>query len=100
MKYSLFLISGICFCVLGIINIKGNINAVHWYNRRKVTEEDKPKYAKAMGIGTLIIGVSYIVAYIVTFFSESAMPFIVLTAMAIGLAFMLYAQFKYNHGIF
>ncbi len=96
----LLLILGIFLSVLGIVNIKGNISTIHSYNRRKVKEEDVPKYGKAVGTGTVIIGASLILAYLVTFWNEAAIDYIVLPAMAIGLAFILYGQIKYNHGIF
>ena len=63
-------------------------------------EEDVPKYGRAVGTGTLIIGVSLIAAFVTTFWSEKAMSFIVIPALVIGLGFILYAQFKYNKGIF
>ena len=96
----LLLVFGICLSTLGIINIKGNISTIHSYNRRKVKEEDIPKYGKAVGTGTVIIGASLALAYLVTFWNEAAIDYIVLPAMAIGLAFILYGQIKYNHGIF
>lgn len=96
----LLLILGIFLSVLGIVNIRGNISTIHSYNRRKVKEEDVPKYGKAVGTGTVIIGASLILAYLVTFWNEAAIDYIVLPAMAIGLAFILYGQIKYNHGIF
>lgn len=51
----LLLIFGIFLSVLGILNIKGNISTIHSYNRRKVKEEDIPKYGKAVGTGTVIL---------------------------------------------
>lgn len=96
----LLLILGIFLSVLGIVNIKGNISTIHSYNRRKVKEEDVPKYGKVVGTGTVIIGASLILAYLVTFWNEEAVDYIVLPMMAIGLAFILYGQIKYNHGIF
>ena len=86
------LILGIFISVIGIVNMTGNISTIHSYNRRKVKEEDVPKYGRAVGTGTLIIGAS--------FWSEKAMSFIVIPALVIGLGFILYAQFKYNKGIF
>lgn len=96
----LLLILGIFLSVLGIVNIKGNISTIHSYNRRKVKEEDIPKYGKAVGTGTVVIGASLILAYLVTFWNEAAIDYIVIPAMVIGLAFILYGQIKYNHGIF
>ena len=94
------LILGIFISVIGIVNMTGNISTIHSYNRRKVREEDVPKYGRAVGTGTLIIGVSLIAAFVTTFWSETAMSFIVIPAIVIGLGFILYAQFKYNKGIF
>ena len=91
---------GVCISIIGIVNIMGNISTIHSYNRRKVKEEDVPKYGRAVGTGTLIIGVSLIAAFVTTFWSEKAMYFIVIPALVIGLGFILYAQFKYNKGIF
>ena len=92
------LILGIFISVIGIVNMTGNISTIHSYNRRKVKEEDVPKYGRAVGTGTLIIGVS--AAFVTTFWSEKAMSFILVPALVIGLGFILYAQFKYNKGIF
>lgn len=96
----LLLVFGICLSVLGIINIKGNISTIHSYNRRNMKEEDIPKYGKAVGTGTLVIGASLILSYLVTFWNQASIDYIVLPAMVVGLAFILYGQLKYNHGIF
>ena len=100
MDHIALLILGIFIAIIGIVNIMGNISTIHSYNRRKVREGDIPKYGRAVGTGTLIIGVSLIAAFVTTFWSETAMSFIVIPALVIGLGFILYAQFKYNKGIF
>ena len=97
MDHLLLLILGIFLSTLGTVNIKGNISTIHSYNRRKVKEEDVPKYGKAVGMGTLVIGV---LSYLVTFWNADAIDYIVLPALVIGLSFILYGQIKYNHGIF
>ena len=100
MDYITMLILGVFISALGIVNIMGNISTIHAYNRRKVREEDVPKYGKAVGTGTLIIGTSFVVGFAVSFISELLMAIIILPAVIIGLGFILYGQFKYNHGIF
>ncbi len=100
MEHIALLILGIFIAIIGIVNIMGNISTIHSYNRRKIREEDVPKYGRAVGTGTLIIGVSLIAAFVTTFWSETVMSFIVIPALVIGLGFILYAQFKYNKGIF
>lgn len=96
----IMLVLGLFISVLGIVNISGNISTIHSYNRRKVKEEDVPKYGKAVGTGTLIIGISFVLGFIAAFWSEVIMGFIILPAVIVGLAFILYGQIKYNHGIF
>ena len=95
MDHLLLLILGIFLSTLGTVNIKGNISTIHSYNRRKVKEEDVPKYGKAVGTGTLVIDVSLVLSW-----NADAIDYIVLPALVIGLAFILYGQIKYNHGIF
>ena len=100
MENYLLLIVGILSSVIGAVNIKGNIRTIHAHNRRNVREEDIPKYGRAVGTGTLIIGVSLAAAFFVSLRNEAAVSFIVLPGLAVGLAFILYGQIKYNHGIF
>ena len=96
MENIVLLILGVFISVMGIVNIKGNISTIHSYNRRKVKEED----IKAVGTGTLIIGVSLVLGFIVSFWSEEMIAYITHPAVVVGLGFMLYGQFKYNKGIF
>lgn len=100
MDHGMLLILGLFISALGIANIRGNISTIHSYNRRKVREEDIPKYGKAVGAGTLIIGLSLLAAFVTTFWSEALTAFIIPPAAAVGLGFILYGQFKYNKGIF
>jgi len=41
-----------------------------------------------------------VLGYIVSFWSEIIMAYIILPAVIVGLGSMLYGQFKYNKGIF
>ena len=100
MENIVLLLLGLAISAIGIMNIKGNINTVHSYNRRKVKEEDKPKYGKTIGVGTFIIGVSLILSFIVSLWNENAMTYVVVPGIIIGLAIIIYGQFKYNRGIF
>ncbi len=96
----MLLILGVFISAIGITNIKGNISTVHSYNRRKVKEDDVPKYGKVVGTGTLIIGISCIVAFLLSFWSELLMDVVLLISVIVGLVFILYGQFKYNKGLF
>ena len=95
------IVVGVFVCIFGIINIKGNISLIHWYNRAKVKPEDTKKYGKTMGTGSLIIGISIILTSILhMIFKIESIFYITLVGLIIGIAFMLYGQFKYNKGIF
>lgn len=100
MEQLMLLILGLMISVIGTTNIWGNISTIHSYNRRRVRDEDIPAYGKAVGTGTLIIGISLVLGYFALFWSEKAMTAIILPATAVGLGFLLYGQFKYNGGIF
>lgn len=101
MEYIFLLIFGICITILGIFNLKGNISSIHWYNRLKITEENRKKYGKSMGIGALIIGICMtITAILQMIFCNENIWYITVVGIVIGLIFMIYGQIKYNKGIF
>jgi len=92
---------GLVFVLLGIFNMCGNIGSIHWYNRRKVTKENQKAYCLVMGLGTLIIGVTLIAATIVqVLVGVEQGAFVILGGVVVGFALMLFAQFKYNKGLF
>lgn len=92
---------GVISVVLGVFNMRGNIASIHWYNRRKVTKENQKPYCRCMGLGSLIIGISLIGAGIIqVIFTAEAGAVMILVGIILGFALMLYAQFKYNKGIF
>lgn len=95
------LIIGLLISVIGIMNIKGNISSIHWYNRRKVKQEDVPKYGKLMGIGTLLIGITLIILHaLIKVDLKYLMDWIIVPVIIVSIGIMLYAQIKYNRGIF
>ena len=89
MEYLGLLVMGILLSTLGIVNIMGNISTIHAWNRKRVKEADIPRYGRAIGAGTLV-----------TFWNAAVIDYIMLPGLGIGLALILYAQLKYNHGIF
>ena len=101
MKNILLLILGICMVVLSNINLKGNANTIHWYNRTKVSKENIKKYAQTMGVGTLTIGISFILtATLQMIYDTENLYYISLAGIIIGVVIMTFAQLKYNKGIF
>ena len=92
---------GSILTALGIFNMCGNIGSIHWYNRRNVKTEDQKPYCLIVGIGTFIIGVGLIAAGIVqVLVGVEQSSFVMVGGILIGLVLILYAQFKYNRGLF
>ncbi len=74
---------------------------VHPYNRRRITEENRKPYGRAIGTGTAGIGASLVLsAALDLILNNELVYFGILIGIALGLAFILFAQFKYNKGIF
>lgn len=92
---------GTIISVLGVFNLRGNIGSIHWYNRRKVSKEDQLPYCRCVGLGTLLIGAAMIISgFLQALVSVEAGAVVILIGIIIGLVLILYAQFKYNKGIF
>lgn len=101
LEYLPLIVLGVIFIFLGIMNYKGNISSIHWYNRRNVSKKDVKNYGKLMGIGTIIFGVGMIVTAIFQlFFDLDESNYILIFSLISGVITMIYAQFKYNKGIF
>lgn len=92
---------GTILLILGAFNMRGNIGSIHWYNRRRVTKENQKPYCMLVGLGTLVIGICLIAAGIVQpLIGVEVGSFIMLAGVPIGLALIVYAQIKYNRGLF
>lgn len=108
MEHIITVIVGIVCIVIGILNRKGNIEMLHSYHRKRVTEEDRLPFGKLVGIGMIIIGFSVIALDILIYVSESLQENVYMTlgfvvfivGMATGLGICFYAMKKYNNGIF
>jgi hypothetical protein len=99
---------GVLICILGIINMTGNISSLHRYHRHRVAAEDVKPFGKRVGLGTLLCGVGVLIYSGMLFvFEKTAHELFVLigvfgmiTALAVGIGISLYAIRKYNKGIF
>lgn len=102
-----FLIGLICI-VLGIFNMKGNIESLHSYHRHRVSEEDRLPFGRKVGLGTVIVGGDLIVfgaLNAITSYTENELfsligSVILIVGVAVGAAISFYAMIKYNKGIF
>ena len=104
----LSLIIGIVFIVIGILNMRGNVNLLHSYHRDRVKEEDKKPMGKAVGLGMIIIAVAIMINGVLTFLSTALNNWVLeavglgflIVGLAVGLGLTLYAIKKYNGKIF
>ena len=101
-------ILGVLILMIGVSNMKGNISSVHWYHRKRVTEENRLPFGRMIGLGTVICGVSLVVWGCLSFAAEKTQidlfseigSVVVAIGLVIGLALSLYAMIKYNKSIF
>ena len=99
---------GVVCIALGISNMKGNISSVHWYHRKRVTEENLLPFGKTIGLGTAVCGGALMASGLFTFASQKTQLAVLATAgnvimvagLVVGLGITLYAMIKYNKGIF
>ena len=99
---------GLLVCVLGIINMTGNISSLHSYHRKRVTEEDRKPFGKLVGLGTLLIGIAMIVFGVLFLMFEKTQldlyiiigTVLLIAGIIAGMVISFYAMVKYNKGIF
>ena len=99
---------GVIIAILGIINMTGNVSTLHWYHRKRVTEENRKPFGKLVGLGTLVIGLAIIVFGILYFIYEQTQLKVILiigvveliVSILVGIIVSFYAMKKYNGGIF
>ena len=99
---------GLLVCVLGVLNMMGNISTIHRYHRAKVSEENRKPFGRLVGLGTLIIGVALMIYGTLLLIADKAgVDLLVIFGNAIlilgivaGAAISFYAMKKYNGSIF
>ena len=102
-----FLVGGLCVA-LGISNILGNISSIHFYHRHRVSDENKSRFGKKIGLGSIIIGGAIMIfsaLSIVTLYTKNNLftiigMIILVISIIVGIALNIYAMIKYNKGIF
>ena len=62
MEFVMQIVIGLVLIVMGISNRKGNISSLHSYHRKRVKEEDVLPFGKLVGVGSIIVGCTIIVA--------------------------------------
>ncbi|WP_414150864.1 DUF3784 domain-containing protein [Acetobacterium carbinolicum] len=105
----MFLFMTILMGLLGILFIflgwrlwkKEQITLIHDYHYTKVVEADKKAYTEKMGKAMILMGIGIFLTGLLCFLTDSAYGWIAFAVCFTGgLAIMIHAQLKYNHGIF
>lgn len=80
---------------------KERINLIHDYHYTKVKEKDKKAYTSIMGKAMIVIGIGMAISGVIGIFIDSLKSTILFgITFLIGLCMMIFAQIKYNRGIF
>ena len=100
-EFIIQIIIGLVLIIIGIFNMKGNISMLHSYHRKRVKKEDVIPFGKKVGIGSIIIGITIILAGVFTILNYTHISNVVLSVgITMGITMIFYAMFKYNKGIF
>ncbi len=96
------IIIGIILIVIGVSHMKGNVKLLHSYHIKRIKKEDILPFGKKIGAGTIIIGVTIIIAGVVTYImqTDEIAKWIVTVGFSSGLTIILYNIIKYNKGLF
>lgn len=102
------IVLGFLIFVIGFFNMKGDISTVHWYHRKRITEENKLSFGKIIGLGTIICGISIIIFGCLNFVAEKTQTewfitigsVIAIIGVIVGIFISFYAIIKYNKSIF
>ena len=100
-EFIIQIIIGLVIIIIGIFNMKGNISLLHSYHRKRVKKEDIIPFGKKVGIGSIIIGITIILAGVFTILNYTNISNVILViGLVTGFIIIFYAMFKYNKGIF
>lgn len=100
-EFIIQIIIGLVLIIIGIFNMKGNISLLHSYHRKRVKKEDIIPFGKKVGIGSIIIGITIIIAGLFAILNYTNISNVILViGLVVGFIFIFYAMFKYNKGIF
>lgn len=108
MENIFLIVLGIVCIIIGITHRKGNISLLHYYHRKRVSEEDRVPFGKIVGLGTIIIGIALISMGCLSFLTKSLQEsvysiigsVVLIVGLSAGLGINFYGIIKFNKGIF
>ena len=100
-EYIFTAVLGVFLCIIGAVNMTGNVRALHRYHYHRVTPENMIPFGRLVGIGNIIIGASFMIfSLLMALKYEIIATIVMILGLLIGLAFAFYSMIKYNKGIF
>ncbi len=97
----LLIVGALFFYVGWEIWKKKKISLIHEYHHKKVKEEDKKPYTAQIGKALLSVGVGLVLTGVIDFLTNTLYGWwIFAIAFCVGVIRVIYAQMKYNHGLF
>lgn len=99
---------GIILIGIGISNMRGNVSTLHFYHRKRVSEENLVPFGKRVGLGNVIVGLGivaygalgYVAASTGNQLFTTVATVVLIAALVVGLGISFAAMKKYNDGIF
>ena len=100
-EYIFTAVLGVFLCIIGAVNMTGNVRALHRYHYHRVTPENMIPFGRLVGIGNIIIGASFMIfSLLMALKLEIVAAIVIIVGLVIGLIFSFYGMIKYNKGIF
>ena len=100
-EYIFTSVLGVILCIIGGVNMTGNVRALHRYHYHRVPPENIIPFGRLVGIGNIIIGASLMIfSLLMALEFEIVASAVMILGLVIGLGFAFYAMIKYNKGIF
>lgn len=95
-------IVGIVLIIFGVLTWKKQtVVFLHSYHYKNVKEEEIPEYTKRMGIGQIIIGITFCLTALLRLLAKRTLSWGVFAiGLAVGVVFILKAQSKHNGSLF
>ena len=100
-EYIFTAVLGVFLCIIGAVNMTGNVRALHRYHYHRVTPENMIPFGRLVGIGNIVIGIAFMLfSLLMALKIEIIATVIMILGFIIGLGFSFYGMIKYNKGIF
>lgn len=98
---ALYFVAVMSFVFAYLIGIKGKTELLHSYHIKRLKEEDKPIFAKKVGIGQLVLSFGMFIMPTVRLIFKTHIGYIIGTIIVItGTIYVLSVIIKYNKGLF